>query len=43
MDKCYKYLDSTEKNNKQEFTKKLQNIYNENKYNFSLKKIQLKI
>ena len=27
IDKCYNYLDSTEEYNKQEFTKKLQNIY----------------
>ena len=42
IDKCYKYLDSTEEYNKQEFTKKLQNIYNENKYNFSLKENTIK-
>ena len=30
-------MDSVEEYNKQELTIKLQNIYNENKYNFSLK------
>lgn len=37
INKCYKYLDSSEEYNKKEFTIKLPNIYNENKYNFLLK------
>ena len=41
-DKCIKYLDSTEVYNKQEFTISLQNIYNENKYNFLLKESTIK-
>ena len=39
---CYKFLDSTEIYNKKEFTIKLQNIYNENKYNFRLKENTIK-
>ena len=42
IDKCNKYLDSTEVYNKQEFTVALQNIYNENKYNFLLKENTIK-
>ena len=42
IDKCNKFLDSTEEYNRQEFTIKLQNIYNENKYNFSLKENTIK-
>ena len=42
IDKCKKYLDSTEVYNKQEFTVALQNIYNENKYNFLLKENTIK-
>ena len=34
LNNCLKYLDSTEEYNKKEFTLNLQNIYNENKYNF---------
>ena len=30
INKCFKYLYSTEEYNKKEFTLKLQNIYNEN-------------
>ena len=37
INKCFKYLDSTENYNKKEFTLNLQNIYNENKYDFRLK------
>ena len=40
--KCNKYLDSTEEYNKKEITLKLQNIYNENKYNFRLKENTIK-
>ena len=42
INKCFKFLDSTEIYNKQEFTIKLQNIYNENKYNFRLKENTIK-
>ena len=42
IDKCNKYLDSTDVYDKQLFTKKLQNIYNENKYNFALKENTIK-
>ena len=41
--KCLKYLDSTEDYNKKEFKVALENIYNDNKYIFKLKKIQLRI
>ena len=37
INKCFKYLDSTEDYNKNEYKIKLQNIFNENKYNFQLK------
>ncbi len=37
INKCFSYLDSTEIYNKSEFTLKLQNIYNENNYDFMLK------
>ena len=43
INKCYKYFDSTEECNKKEFSMKIQNIYNENKYDFRLKRILLKI
>ena len=42
INRCFKYLDSTEEYNKKEFTIKLQNIYNENKYNFLLKENTIK-
>ena len=42
INKCFKYLDSTEFYNKKEFTINLQNIYNENKYNFRLKENTIK-
>ena len=42
LNKCFKYLDTTEEYNKKDFTKKLQNIYNENKYNFHLKENTIK-
>ena len=42
LNKCFNYLDSTEIYNKKEFTIKLQNIYNENKYNFRLKENTIK-
>ena len=42
INKCFKYLDSTEHYNKKEFTIKLQNIYNENKYDFRLKENTIK-
>ena len=42
INKCYKYLDSTEVYNKKEFTTNLQNIYNENRYNFRLKENTIK-
>ena len=42
LNKCLKYLDSTEEYNKKEFTLNLQNIYNENKYNFQLKENTIK-
>ena len=42
INKCFKYLDSTEEYNKKEFTIKLQNIYNENKYDFRLKENTIK-
>ena len=42
LNKCFKYLDSTESYNKKEFTINLQNIYNENKYNFRLKENTIK-
>ena len=42
ISKCFNYLNSTENYNKSEFTLKLQNIYNENNYNFSLKENTIK-
>ena len=42
ISKCFKYLDSTEDYNKKEFTINLQNIYNENKYDFRLKENTIK-
>ena len=42
MNKRFKYLDSTEIYNKKEFKINLQNIYNENKYNFRLKENTIK-
>ena len=42
LNKCFTYLDSTEEYNKKEFTSKLQNIYNENKYDFLLKENTIK-
>ena len=42
LNKCFKYLDTTEEYNKKDFTLKLQNIYNENKYNFHLKENTIK-
>ena len=42
INKCFKYLDSTENYNKKEFTLNLQNIYNENKYDFRLKENTIK-
>ena len=34
LNKCFKYLDSTEEYNKKEYTINLQNIFNENNYVF---------
>ena len=42
INKCLQYLDSTEIYNKKDFTSKLQQIYNENKYNFKLKENTIK-
>ena len=42
LNKCYKYLDSVEECNKKDFTINLQNIYNENQYNFQLKENTIK-
>ena len=42
INKCFKYLDSTEEYNKKDFKLKLQNIYNENKYDFRLKENTIK-
>ena len=42
INKCMNYLDSTEYYNKKELTTKLQDIYNENKYNFKLKENTIK-
>lgn len=42
INKCMNYLDSTEYYNKKEITTKLQEIYNENKYNFKLKENAIK-
>ena len=42
IQKCFNYLDTTENYNKSEFTMKLQNIYNENNYNFALKENTIK-
>ena len=42
INKCFKYLDSTENYNKKVFTLNLQNIYNENKYDFRLKENTIK-
>ena len=42
LNKCFKYLDSTEEYNKKEYTIKLQNIFNENKYDFQLKSNTIK-
>ena len=40
--KCNSYLDSQEIYNRKDFTAKLQEIYNENKYNFNLKENTIK-
>ena len=40
--KCRNYLDSTDYYNKKEFKLKLQEIYNENQYNFRLKENTIK-
>ena len=40
--KCNSYLDSQEIYNRKDFTEKLQEIYNENKYNFNLKENTIK-
>lgn len=42
INKCYKYLDSTDIYNKKEFIQHLQIIYNENKFNFTLKENTIK-
>ena len=42
ISKCLNFLNSTETYNKREFTMKLQNIYNENNYNFRLKENTIK-
>ena len=42
INKCFKYLDSTEEYNRKDFKLKLQNIYNENKYDFRLKENTIK-
>ena len=42
VSECTNYLDSTEYYNKKEITTKLQEIYNENKYNFKLKENTIK-
>ena len=42
INKCFAFLDSTETYNKKEYTLALQNIYNENKYNFLLKENTIK-
>ena len=42
LNKCFKYLDSSEEYNKTEFRIALQNIYNDNKYNFRLKENTIK-
>ena len=42
INRCFKYLDSTEEYNKKEFKTALQNIYNENKYSFKLKENTIK-
>jgi hypothetical protein len=42
INKCYNYLDSTENYNKKEFRIALENIYNENKYNYKLKENTIK-
>ena len=40
--KLFKHTDLTEEYNKKEYTIKLQNIYNENKYSFRLKENTIK-
>ena len=42
INKCFAFLDSTETYNKKEFSNKLLEIYNENKYNFKLKENTIK-
>ena len=42
INKCFKYLDSTENYNKKEFNLNLHNIYNKNKYDFRLKENTIK-
>ena len=42
IDKCMNFLNSTEYYNRKDFTTKLQEIYNENKYNFRLKENTIK-
>ena len=42
INKCFNYLDSTETYNKKEFRIALENIYNDNKYNFKLKENTIK-
>ena len=42
INKCFAFLDSTEIYNRKEFTVKLLQIYNENKYNFKLKENTIK-
>ena len=43
INKCFNYLDSTETYNKKELGISLENIYNDNKYNFKLKENTIKI
>ena len=42
INKCFNYLDSTETYNKKEFRIALENIYNDNQYNFKLKENTIK-
>ena len=42
INKCFSFLDSTEYYNRKEFSNKLLQIYNENKYNFKLKENTIK-
>ena len=42
INKCFAFLDSTEIYNKKEFSTRLLQIYNENKYNFKLKENTIK-